>query len=167
METREGDDLRYRIQVDADIVAAVAARQDPLDLEPLHHHLVNYAVYWMSGESEQHVQSSGSSVKPGCMICGHLPVRLFIMTAEGAGILPEGSALWRALRFRVDYGGDELFSEAAGWLPLLNVYQALWRLTARSYFESIPMLSLLYTPVLLLCDECSMLARQTHKEIEC
>jgi hypothetical protein len=44
----EKRDLRYKMQVDADIVAAVAVREDPLDLAPLRHHLATYADYWSS-----------------------------------------------------------------------------------------------------------------------
>jgi hypothetical protein len=162
----EERDLRYKMQVDADIVAAVAAREDPLDLAPLRHHLATYADYWSSSETERHFTGSGSSVRLGCMACGQFPVRLFVMTAEGASILPQDSSLWNALRARVDYVDDDLFVfRAAGWLPLLNVYQALWRLSARAYFMSIPLLPLIYMPVLLLCDECSTLARRAHREV--
>jgi hypothetical protein len=161
----EGRDLRYKIQVDADIVAAVAAREDPLDLAPLRHHLATYVDYWSSSETERHFTGSGSFVRLGCMACGQFPVRLFVMTAEGASILPQDSSLWSGLRSRVDYADDSFELRAAGWLPLLNVYQALWRLSARSYFEIIPTLPLLYMPVLLLCDGCSALARRTHGEV--
>jgi hypothetical protein len=158
-------DLHHKMQVDADIVAAVVAGEDPLDIESLRHHLATYATYWMSDEPGRHARGSSNSVTPGCMVCGQFPVRLFVMTMDGAGILPENSSLWCTLRSCADYECDGFFSKMTGWLPLLNVFQALWRLSASAYFESIPVLPLLHTPVLLLCDECSALARRTHSEV--
>lgn len=168
VEIEKESDLHCRLQVDADIVAAVAAREDPLDLAPLRHHLATYADYWLSGETGRHFASSYSFVRLGCMACGQLPVRLYVMTAEGASILPAGSSLWNALRSCVDYAyaDDSCEIRATGWLPLLNIYQALWRLSARAYFWIIPLLPLIYMPVLLLCDDCSALARRTHSEVE-
>ncbi|RLB21950.1 MAG: hypothetical protein DRG71_07665 [Deltaproteobacteria bacterium] len=146
-----------RGQYDAEILSAIEAGRDPLQLEKLHQHLIAYALLWIA---DHHLVRSGCKgcLGPGCMICAQEPVHLLVITKEKAETLAPSDMFWDTLP-------SNTHPAYKTWPPLVSVYQALWRLSPRSYFWSAYHFPLKRMPVVLLCDDHLQIVEDTHIEI--
>lgn len=147
------------VRVEQEIIEEVMAGRSPLTIEPFRRHLVAFAQHWEGQGGTRFTYNRGVGFGGGCMVCGQSPIDLFLISLEQERRVPRGAAI------RLMFGApDDHWGRDAGEmrLPVLSLFQALWRTYPAEYFGVVPLTPLLHMPLLLLCEGCAGIVAASH-----
>jgi len=152
------------VQRAVDLNALVLTVDDPLTIHAFTARLMEYADFWSRGKVSQicyqdDVQIGQAErlggvigrflVGGGCMLCGTTPPRMWWTRKS---VLNSDHPLARLLHQR-------------GISPIQRSAQLIANLTTQEYFSGTPHFPLIDVELLLLCDSCSHVAEDSHREI--
>lgn len=142
----------WLVRVEQAIIEEVMAGRSPLSIEAFRRHLIDFAHQWNTEGGTRFTYNRGVGFGGGCMVCGEAPVDLFLMSLEQERKVPRQAAIRQMFGPPGDFWGRD-FGETR--LPVLSLFQSLWRISPAEYFCVVPLSPLLHMPLLLLCEQCA------------